>query len=159
MIGGGAPVVVQSMTNTNSEDIESTADQIVALAGSRIRAGAHYGQHSRSGQRLFPKSSKSSRTRKDPCRLSAIFITTVTCSCLNFRNARALLAKYRINPGNVGSRQKARRKFPQNHRVAIRKRQAGPDRRQLGIARPGAGWRALMDENSKATSQGRARKS
>src|SRR5512138_1562954 len=32
MVGGGAPVVVQSMTNTNSEDIESTARQIAALA-------------------------------------------------------------------------------------------------------------------------------
>ena len=32
MMGGDAAIVVQSMTNTNSEDIESTAGQIVALA-------------------------------------------------------------------------------------------------------------------------------
>ena len=32
MVGGGAPVVVQSMTNTNTEDIKSTVEQIGTLA-------------------------------------------------------------------------------------------------------------------------------
>ena len=35
-IGGGAPVVVQSMTNTDTEDAEATARQVEALA----RAGS-----------------------------------------------------------------------------------------------------------------------
>ena len=32
-VGGGAPIVVQSMTNTDTADVESTVSQIVALAG------------------------------------------------------------------------------------------------------------------------------
>ena len=37
-IGGGAPVVVQSMTNTDTADVESTVDQVrlLADAGSQI---------------------------------------------------------------------------------------------------------------------------
>ncbi|MEX2453791.1 MAG: flavodoxin-dependent (E)-4-hydroxy-3-methylbut-2-enyl-diphosphate synthase, partial [Rhodospirillaceae bacterium] len=37
-IGGGAPIVVQSMTNTDTADVESTAQQVAALAkaGSEI---------------------------------------------------------------------------------------------------------------------------
>ena len=35
-VGGGAPVVVQSMTNTDTADVESTAEQVAALA----RAGS-----------------------------------------------------------------------------------------------------------------------
>ena len=31
-VGGGAPVVVQSMTNTETSDVIGTADQIIALA-------------------------------------------------------------------------------------------------------------------------------
>ncbi|MCX7961876.1 MAG: flavodoxin-dependent (E)-4-hydroxy-3-methylbut-2-enyl-diphosphate synthase, partial [Burkholderiales bacterium] len=30
-IGGGAPIVVQSMTNTDTADVEATADQVLAL--------------------------------------------------------------------------------------------------------------------------------
>ena len=33
IIGGGAPIVVQSMTNTDTADIEKTTKQIVSLAG------------------------------------------------------------------------------------------------------------------------------
>src|ERR1700681_2313001 len=36
MVGGGAPIVVQSMTNTDTADIEGTARQVAALA----RAGS-----------------------------------------------------------------------------------------------------------------------
>jgi (E)-4-hydroxy-3-methylbut-2-enyl-diphosphate synthase len=36
MVGGGAPIVVQSMTNTDSADVEGTARQVAALA----RAGS-----------------------------------------------------------------------------------------------------------------------
>ena len=36
MVGGGAPIVVQSMTNTDTADVEATARQVAALA----RAGS-----------------------------------------------------------------------------------------------------------------------
>ena len=32
MVGGGAPIVVQSMTNTDTADVEATARQVAALA-------------------------------------------------------------------------------------------------------------------------------
>ncbi|HXX06948.1 MAG TPA: flavodoxin-dependent (E)-4-hydroxy-3-methylbut-2-enyl-diphosphate synthase, partial [Pseudolabrys sp.] len=32
-VGGGAPIVVQSMTNTDTADVEATARQVAALAG------------------------------------------------------------------------------------------------------------------------------
>ena len=38
VVGSGAPVVVQSMTNTDTADVESTIQQIAALA----RAGVRY---------------------------------------------------------------------------------------------------------------------
>lgn len=36
IVGSGAPVVVQSMTNTDTADIESTVQQIAALAPCRL---------------------------------------------------------------------------------------------------------------------------
>ena len=41
-IGGGAPVAVQSMTNTDTTDVESTARQCIELAQAGFGAGAHY---------------------------------------------------------------------------------------------------------------------
>ncbi|MGA8968189.1 MAG: flavodoxin-dependent (E)-4-hydroxy-3-methylbut-2-enyl-diphosphate synthase, partial [Pseudolabrys sp.] len=32
VVGGGAPIVVQSMTNTDTADVEATARQVAALA-------------------------------------------------------------------------------------------------------------------------------
>ena len=48
------------------------------------------------------------------------------------------LAKYRINPGNVGFKEKQDRNFAMMIETALRIRQAGAHRRQLGLARPGA---------------------
>ena len=60
-VGGDAPVVVQSMTNTDTADVEATA-----LPGQRARAGrlgarAHHGQHRRGGRRGAARSSSGSR--------------------------------------------------------------------------------------------------
>src|SRR5678816_3690303 len=82
-IGGGAPVVVQSMTNTDTEDAESTARQVEAAAQvARIREMLDQrgckvplvGDFHYNGHKLL--------TQHPDC-------------------AKAL-AKYRINPGNVG---------------------------------------------------------
>ena len=48
------------------------------------------------------------------------------------------LDKYRINPGNVGFGEKRDRQFATLIELAHPLRQAGPHRRQLGLARPGA---------------------
>ncbi len=42
VVGGGAPIVVQSMTNTDTADVEGTARQVAALARCRLGACAHY---------------------------------------------------------------------------------------------------------------------
>ena len=42
MVGGGAPIVVQSMTNTDTADVEGTARQVAALASGRFRTRAHH---------------------------------------------------------------------------------------------------------------------
>ena len=47
------------------------------------------------------------------------------------------LAKYRINPGNVGGKRHDEN-FRDDHRGRARERQAGAHRRELGLARPGA---------------------
>ena len=49
----------------------------------------------------------------------------------------AALAKYRINPGNVGTKRRDEQ-FAQIIEVAIANDVAGPHRRQLGLARPAA---------------------
>ena len=41
-VGGGAPIVVQSMTNTDTADIEGTARQTADLAKGRLRTCPHH---------------------------------------------------------------------------------------------------------------------
>ena len=43
-VGGGAPIVVQSMTNTDTADVEGTMEQVAALVARRLRTGAHHGR-------------------------------------------------------------------------------------------------------------------
>ena len=56
-VGGGAPIVVQSMTNTDTADIAATVRQVRELARRRLGAGAHHGQHRRGrrGGRADPR--------------------------------------------------------------------------------------------------------
>ena len=41
-VGGGAPIVVQSMTNTDTADIEAYRAPGGGAGGGRLRTGAHY---------------------------------------------------------------------------------------------------------------------
>ena len=43
-VGGGAPIVVQSMTNTDTADIAGTIEQVAALGPQRLGDGAHHGR-------------------------------------------------------------------------------------------------------------------
>ena len=87
-VGGGAPIVVQSMTNTDTADVEATARQVHALAERRIGARARHGQHRRGGGRRAARSSTGSAQRAAPCRWSATSISTVTSCCASIRAAR-----------------------------------------------------------------------
>jgi len=102
MVGGDAPIVVQSMTNTSSEDAGATAGQVAALAA----AGSEL-------VRITVNSHKAARTVPEILRrLSDMGIEIPVIGDFHYNGhlllsqhpecARAL-AKYRINPGNVGA--------------------------------------------------------
>ncbi len=50
-VGGGAPIVIQSMTNTDTADIASTVQQCVELAGRRLRNGSGHRKRPRGCRR------------------------------------------------------------------------------------------------------------
>jgi len=101
LIGGGAPILVQSMTNTDTEDAKATADQVAALA----RAGSEIVRitvNTIEAGRQVPEIRK---------RLDAMGVTVPLVGDFHFNGHKILaqvpdcamvLDKYRINPGNVG---------------------------------------------------------
>ena len=97
VIGGGAPIAIQSMTNTKTDDVKATIEQIHALeeAGCEIiRATAN-----------TPEAAKAFREIKKE-------ITIPLVADIHFDHKLAILAmengadKIRINPGNIGNREK-----------------------------------------------------
>jgi (E)-4-hydroxy-3-methylbut-2-enyl-diphosphate synthase len=104
-IGGNAPIRVQSMTNTDTADIESTAGQILSLAdgGSelvRITVNVH------EAAEAVPEIQK--RVRGAGCDVPIIgdFHYNGHVLLTKFPECAKALDKYRINPGNVGSGKK-----------------------------------------------------
>lgn len=120
IIGGGAPIVVQSMTNTCTADIEATAQQTFALyqAGSELvrltvndMAAAEAIPHIR--DRLVTLG------WADPLLIGDFHynghqLLTQVPACA------VALAKYRINPGNVGFGNKHDKNFATMIEVALR---------------------------------------
>ena len=109
-VGGGAPVVVQSMTNTDTEDAASTAAQVVALAeaGSELvritvntPAAAHQVPEIR--QRMLDAGCEAP--------LIGDFHYNGHRLLRNHPDCATALDKYRINPGNVGKGQKRDEQF------------------------------------------------
>jgi (E)-4-hydroxy-3-methylbut-2-enyl-diphosphate synthase len=147
IVGAGHPIVVQSMTNTDTADADATAIQV---AGWRMPARSWSG--SRSTPRPPPPPCRRSCARfgasARPSRSSATSTTTAISCCAKFPETARALAKYRINPGNVGSGRHHDDHFTDIVRIADRQRQAGPDRRQLGLAGPGGPGR-MMDANAR----------
>jgi (E)-4-hydroxy-3-methylbut-2-enyl-diphosphate synthase len=102
VIGGDAPIVVQSMTNTSSEDARATAGQVAALAA----AGSEL-------VRITVNSHKAARAVPEILqRLSDMGIGVPVIGDFHYnghlllsqhRECARALAKYRINPGNVGA--------------------------------------------------------
>ena len=103
-VGGGAPVVVQSMTNTDTADAEGTAQQTAALA----RAGSEL-------VRITVDREESARAvphiRE---KLDRMGVNVPLVGDFHYNGHTLLndhpacteaLAKYRINPGNVGFRE------------------------------------------------------
>ena len=118
-VGGGAPVVVQSMTNTDTADAEATARQVAALA----RAGSEVVRITvdrEDAARAVPFI----RDRLDQMGVSVPLVGDFHYNghtLLNDHPACAeALAKYRINPGNVGFREKKDRNFAMMIETALR---------------------------------------
>ena len=99
----GAPVVVQSMTNTDTADAAATARQVAELAeaGSEIvRITVNNRAAARAGRR-DPRSACATSTGLW-CRWSGDFHYNGHTLLREFPDCADALDKYRINPGNVG---------------------------------------------------------
>ena len=147
-VGGGAPVVVQSMTNTDTADIEGTAKQVAALA--------------RTGSELVritvDRDDAAAAVPHIKDQLLKMNVDVPIIGDFHYIGHKLLadhpacaeaLDKYRINPGNVGFKEKKDRQFGAIIETAIRHNKA---------VRIGANWGSLdqelltllMDENSRS---------
>jgi (E)-4-hydroxy-3-methylbut-2-enyl-diphosphate synthase len=145
-VGGGAPIVVQSMTNTDTADIEGTVRQVQALA----RAGSEL-------VRVTVNSTEAAaalapiRERLDRAGVRVPLIGDFHFNghklLREHPDCAAALAKYRINPGNVGRGAKRDPQFAEMIETACRYDKP---------VRIGVNWGSLdadlltrlMDENS-----------
>jgi (E)-4-hydroxy-3-methylbut-2-enyl-diphosphate synthase len=119
VMGGGAPVVVQSMTNTDTADVDATARQVLELA----RAGSEIVRvtvNNDEAARAVP------RIRE---RLDLLGCDVPLVGDFHYNGHRLLnehpelggaLAKFRINPGNVGFGEKRDRQFEMMIEAALR---------------------------------------
>ncbi|MCH7544022.1 MAG: flavodoxin-dependent (E)-4-hydroxy-3-methylbut-2-enyl-diphosphate synthase [Proteobacteria bacterium] len=109
-IGGGAPIVVQSMTNTDTADAEATAAQVAALAaaGSEI---VRITVNTEEAAMAVPAIRE--RLDKLGCQVPLVgdFHYNGHKLLSDYPDCARALDKYRINPGNVGFRDKRDRQF------------------------------------------------
>ena len=155
MVGGGAPVVVQSMTNTDTADIDGTVRQVAALA----RAGSELVRIT------VDRDEAAAAVPHIRERLDRMQVDVPLIGDFHYIGHKLLadhpacaeaLAKYRINPGNVGFKDKKDRQFSAIVETAIRYGKA---------IRIGANWgsldgellTALMDENARSAKPVEAR--
>src|SRR5216110_4110210 len=118
-VGGGAPIVVQSMTNTDTADIEGTAAQVAALA----RAGSELVRIT------VDRDEAAAAVPHIKERLLQQGVTAPIVGDFHYIGHKLLadhpacaeaLDKYRINPGNVGFKNKRDKQFSQIVEMAIR---------------------------------------
>ena len=100
-VGGGNPVVVQSMTNTDTADVAATVEQVGALvdAGSEI---VRVTVNTRAAAQAVPEIDEELRRRGIVVPLVGDFHFTGHRLLSEVPDCARTLAKYRINPGNVG---------------------------------------------------------
>src|ERR1700752_1053362 len=109
-VGGGAPVVVQSMTNTDTADVEGTAAQVLALA----RAGSEIVRITvdrDEAAAAVPHIKE--RLLQQGCDVPIVgdFHYIGHKLLADHPACAEALDKYRINPGNVGFKEKKDRQF------------------------------------------------
>src|SRR6188768_1533647 len=110
IVGGPAPIVVQSMTNTDTADIESTVTQVAALA----RAGSELvritvDRDEAAAAVPHIRDGLAKRGVKVP--LVGDFHYIGHKLLADHPACAEALDKYRINPGNVGFKEKKDRQF------------------------------------------------
>jgi (E)-4-hydroxy-3-methylbut-2-enyl-diphosphate synthase len=149
-IGGGAPIVVQSMTNTDTEDVHATARQVEALA----RAGSELVRITVNTPEAAAQVPRI-RERLDAigCRVPLVgdFHYNGHKLLTQYPECAAALAKYRINPGNVGRGARRDEQFATMIECALRHGKP---------VRIGVNWGSLdqellarlMDENARKSS-------
>jgi (E)-4-hydroxy-3-methylbut-2-enyl-diphosphate synthase len=118
-VGGGTPIVVQSMTNTDTADVKATVDQVAALAG----AGSEIVRITVDRD----EAAKAVPHIRDGLLKRGVHVPLIgdfhyighTLLTENPACAEAL-DKYRINPGNVGFGEKRDRQFATLIELALR---------------------------------------
>ncbi|NDH09782.1 MAG: flavodoxin-dependent (E)-4-hydroxy-3-methylbut-2-enyl-diphosphate synthase, partial [Gammaproteobacteria bacterium] len=100
-VGGGSPIVVQSMTNTDSADVQKTTEQIFELwkAGSEI---VRVTVNNEASADAVPHIIEALHKRNCHVPIVGDFHFNGHKLLENYPECAKLLAKYRINPGNVG---------------------------------------------------------
>ena len=147
-IGGDSPIVVQSMTNTDTADIKGTVEQVAELA----RAGSEIVRITvdrREAAAAVPHIRDELHRKGVNVPLVGDFHYIGHSLLTEFPACAEALAKYRINPGNVGHREKRDLQF--STMVEIAARHDKP-------VRIGVNWGSLdqdlairmMDENAKS---------
>src|SRR5450631_2983319 len=154
-VGGGAPIVVQSMTNTDTADAEGTARQVAALA----RAGSEIVRIT------VDRDEAAAAVPHIKERLLKQGVNVPIVGDFHYIGHKLLadhpacaeaLDKYRINPGNVGFKDKKDRQFSAIVEMAIKHDKP---------VRIGANWGSLdqellthlMDENARSAEPADAR--
>jgi (E)-4-hydroxy-3-methylbut-2-enyl-diphosphate synthase len=135
-VGGGAPVVVQSMTNTDTADIAQTIAQIAALA----RAGSELVRITvdrDEAAKAVPHIRDGLAKRGVRVPLVGDFHYIGHKLLADNPACAAALDKYRINPGNVGFKDKKDRQFADIIEIALR---------QDKPVRIGVNWGSLDQE-------------
>jgi (E)-4-hydroxy-3-methylbut-2-enyl-diphosphate synthase len=146
-IGGGRPVLVQSMTNTDTADAAGTAEQVVALAeaGSEL---VRVTVNTPEAAKAVPEIARRVRDRGIGVPLIGDFHFSGHLLLTEFPECARALDKYRINPGNVGAGKRHDEHFRRIIEVAVANGKP---------VRIGVNWgsldrellTSLMDENAK----------
>ncbi len=118
-IGGGAPVVVQSMTNTATEDIQGSVKQVLALA----RSGSELVRltvNTEEAAKAIPEIRE--KLHQQGCKVPLVgdFHFNGHKLLAKYPACAEALSKYRINPGNVGRGSKRDPQFAQMIEMACR---------------------------------------
>jgi (E)-4-hydroxy-3-methylbut-2-enyl-diphosphate synthase len=110
ILGGNAPVVVQSMTNTDTADVAATVEQVTQLA----RAGSELVRitvNNEDAAKAVPHIRDELNKRACAVPLVGDFHYIGHKLLSAYPACAEALAKYRINPGNVGFREKRDKQF------------------------------------------------